>query len=773
MTRRPIPILLLILTLVIITIVSPSRAQNAKRDTTPIVPVIPSADHADPQRVFLEHADQLMSKPGVDYQILVGNVQFRRGGMYMYCDSAHFSDVTGNFDAFGNVRMEQGDTLFIYADQLAYEDSLKLAVLYADDGKVVRLINRDVTLETPVFNYDMGIDLGYYENVSGKLFDKLNVLTSVNGEYDPTTKEAIFTSNVHLTSRNKNNTDTLEIFTDNLYYNTMTHIARMDDESTVRNTDGIIYTSNGEYNTDSMTTRLYQRSTVVSMMESSRGTTLTADTIYFDRRLGRGEAFGKMILTDTINKAILEGDYGFFDQNIDSAFVTGRARAIQYRPVADGEDFDPDKVDTLYVNDRFTRSIETIYLHGDTIRAFRNIVQRTDTIFDQPATPVLPADSIKLSADSLALSGDSLAIPADTIGMVDSIALPSDSIAIPADSLVMTADTLAVPTDSLAVPIAADSTEMPQAQLLPAQPRFRVEEVVDTIRYMVAAPHVKFYRKDIQGLCDSLTYVSADSMLYMNYSPIVWSDNRQIFGDVINIHFKDTVTYNADSVAKSRMTPDKAIIPTGGFMAELIEDGYFNQLSGKEMVATFKNGLLSHLDVSGNVLAITFPEQNDSTINKVCNIESSFLAADFKDNTISYMKLWSETNATITPLYLAKKSLFFLQQFRWYVDFRPTNPDDIFNFSDDLKSLFVAARSKGASTRPGASSTKSTTKALPMSVGLIGNDAALPVNPANAAVESELQPAPSDAEAVDSDAEATDGNTEPEAATEATAEAES
>lgn len=654
MTKRPIPILLFILTLVLITIVSPSRAQNAKRDNTPIVPVIPSADHSNPDRVFLEHADRLLSKPGIDYQILVGDVRFRRGGMYMYCDSAHFSDVTGNFDAFGNVRMEQGDTLFIYADQLAYEDSLKLAVLYADDGKKVRLINRDVTLETPVFNYDMGIDLGYYEHVGGKLFDSLNTLTSLNGEYNPTSKEAIFTGNVHLVSRNNNDGDTLEIYTTNLYYNTLTHIARMDDESTVRNADGIIYTSEGEYNTDSMTTRLFSRSTVVSTMESSRGTTLTADTIYFDRRLGQGEAFGNMIMTDTINKMIMEGDYGYFDKMIDSAFVTGRARVIQYRPVGDG-DFDPDKVDTLYVNDTFTRSIETIYLHGDTIRAFRNIIQRNDTIYTELAQPA--------PADTLAAAGMQ---PVDAGAVADSIKA-SDN--------------------------AAPS---------PATP-FKVEEVSDTIRYVVAAPHVKFYRKDMQGLCDSLTYVSADTMVHMNYNPIVWSDNRQISGDVIQIHLREAVTYDADSVAKSRMMLDRAYIPSAGFMAELIEDGYYNQLSGKEMIAQFREGALSHLDVNGNVLAINFPEENDSTINKVWNIESSFLAADFKDNAISHLKLWSETSGTGTPLYLAKKSLFFLPTFKWYGEHRPLNPDDIFDFPDSLQAIFDAARSRGRSSAKTAS----------------------------------------------------------------------
>ncbi|MBD5228491.1 MAG: hypothetical protein HDS69_00360 [Bacteroidales bacterium] len=704
MTKRPVPIIAFVLTLVVLAIVSPLLAQNKGRDNSPIVPVIPGTDRSNPDKVFLEHADRLLSHSDVDYQILTGNVQFRRGGMYMYCDSAHFSEQTGNFEAFGNVRMEQGDTLFIYADQLAYEDSIKLAVLYADDGKNVRLINRDVTLETPVFNYDLGIELGYYENVGGKLFDSLNTLTSIDGEYNPTSKEAIFTGRVHLQSRNAQNGDTLEVYTHNLYYNTLTHIAKMDDESTIRNGDGIIYTSQGEYNTESTFAQLFSRSTVVSDMESSRGTTLTADTIFYDRRLGRGEAFGNMIMTDTINKMIMEGDYGYFDSMIDSAFVSGRARVIQYRPVGDG-DFDPDKVDTVYVNDKLTRSIETIYLHGDTIRAFRTITERRDTVF-------LPAD------------------PAQSVAPVDSLASVAATVATVAAAV--TDSVKAVDNDALKA--VSNDTELSIDSV--AVQRYNIKEWVDTVRYVVAAPHVKFYRKDMQGLCDSLTFVSTDTMLYMNYSPIVWSDSRQISGDIIKIHLKesdatpavpaavdsiaagaqdayaldddaDIDVYTADSIAaapapaepaRSRMMLDYAFIPTGGFMAEYLEDGFFNQLSGKEMMALFTDGSLSHLDVSGNVLAITFPEENDSTINKVLNIESSFLAADFKENTIERMKLWSETNATVTPLYLAKKSLFFLPAFKWYESFRPLNPDDIFDFPEALQALFDAARGRVAAT---------------------------------------------------------------------------
>ena len=97
----------------------PLKAQVLRVDRSePIVPTIGRADRHQAGKMFLERADSLISLPGNDYQILKGDVEFRKGDMFMYCDSAHFFDLTNSLQAFGNVRMEQGDTLFVYADEL-------------------------------------------------------------------------------------------------------------------------------------------------------------------------------------------------------------------------------------------------------------------------------------------------------------------------------------------------------------------------------------------------------------------------------------------------------------------------------------------------------------------------------------------------------------------------------------------------------------------------------------------------------------------------------
>lgn len=249
--------------------------------------------------------------------VVQGNVLFTKGPMYMRCDSAHFFPDTESMDAFGNVSMEQGDTLFVYADELNYDGATEVAYLYSDAGKNVRLINRDVMLETPEFTYDMRADIGYYA-AGGELTDAHNRLRSIEGEYMPTTKEANFYGRVHLNSRSDN--DTLDIYTDTLYYNTATHVAELYSPSRVVNARATIYTREGEYNTETNISRLYDRSTVVG---AEGGQQLTADTIFYDKQAGFGEGFGNVELTDTANSSIVLGDYGYYDQIIDSAYITG------------------------------------------------------------------------------------------------------------------------------------------------------------------------------------------------------------------------------------------------------------------------------------------------------------------------------------------------------------------------------------------------------------------------------------------------------------------
>ena len=150
---------------------------------------------------------------------------------------------------------------------------------------------------------------------------------------------------------------------------------------------------------------------------------------------------------------------------------------------------------------------------------------------------------------------------------------------------------------------------------------------------------------------------------------------EQIFGNKIIVHLNDS-------------TVDWARLPQFGFVAEHIDEEFYNQLTGKEMFATFEKGELRHLDVSGNVQAIMLPQEDDSTYNKIANLESSYMAADFSGQNLERMKLWPETSGTMTPLYLAKKNLFYLPTFRWFEPLRPLKPEDVFVITEEMRALF-------------------------------------------------------------------------------------
>jgi lipopolysaccharide export system protein LptA len=267
-------------------------------------------------KVELLHADEgradKFEMP--DAQVLIGSVKLRHDSMYMYCDSALVYESSNSVEAFGNVRMEQGDTLFIYGDYLYYDGIAQLAQLREN----VKMINRNTTLLTDSLNYDRLYNLGYYFE-GGTLMDEDNVLTSDWGEYSPATKLSVFNHDVKLVNPK------FILTSDTLKYDTNIKVATILGPSEIVSEENHIYSERGIYNTALDQGELLDRSVL-----TNEGRRLTGDSLYYDRKRGFGEAFDNVVMTDTINKNMLTGDYCFYNELTDSAFATKRAVAIDY-----------------------------------------------------------------------------------------------------------------------------------------------------------------------------------------------------------------------------------------------------------------------------------------------------------------------------------------------------------------------------------------------------------------------------------------------------------
>ncbi len=540
---------------------NPQHAQAARkgskgRSVSRITPQIPKANRNQTNKVFLENADILKANEYIsrDYQVLKGNVRFRRGDMYMFCDSAYFYAETSSLDAFGNVRMTQGDTLWVYSDVLHYYGDQGVAELRSN----VRLENSSTTLLTDALDYEINSNVGYYFD-GGTIVDNRNntELKSQYGRYELDTKQAEFSRDVHLIN------DRYEMFTDMLDYNTQTHIAHITSETLIVSDSNTINTTNGWYNTSADDATLYERAVITA----KDGKTLLGDTVYYNRKRNYGEARGNVVITDPTNKVILDGDYGYHDDNAHYSYVTRRARAREFSQK------------------------DTIYLHADTLCTLINHVVN--------------------------------------------------------------------------------------------------DSVNDSVRVLRAFNQVRFYRNDVQGICDSLQLSEADTIINMYNHAVVWNLERQIFGDEINVHLNDSAA-------------DWAMLPLGGFMAEHLGEIYYDQLSGKKMKAWFEEKELRRLDVDGNVQVIMFPQEKDSTYNKMVSAESSYMRLNLKPKQeVDRITMWPEVSGKVTPLYLAKKADLYLPQFQWYDALRPKSPDDIYDVSEELKQLMRTIQG-GTRRRAGA-----------------------------------------------------------------------
>lgn len=267
-------------------------------------------------KVYLIHSNTLSFDKAVkpDAQILNGDVCFRHDSSYMYCDSAYFFEQTNSLEAFSNVRMEQGDTLFVYGDYLFYDGNTQVAYLREN----VRMENGQVTLFTDSLNYERIPNIGYYFE-GGLIVDSLNQLSSFYGQYSPETKLAVFNDSVQV-----ENPDFI-LYSDTLHYDTESKVATILGPSVIVSDSGTIHTSRGWYDTVNNTSLLLDQSQVESGEKI-----LIGDSIFYNRDTGMGEVYGNMSLIDTAQHVTLQGEYGYYNEQTGYAFATDSARFLEY-----------------------------------------------------------------------------------------------------------------------------------------------------------------------------------------------------------------------------------------------------------------------------------------------------------------------------------------------------------------------------------------------------------------------------------------------------------
>ena len=176
---------------------------------------------------------------------------------------------------------------------------------------------------------------------------------------------------------------------------------------------------------------------------------------------------------------------------------------------------------------------------------------------------------------------------------------------------------------------------------------------------------VRFYRTDLQGVCDSLVFSSKDSCLTLYHDPILWNGNQQLLGEEIMVYMNDS-------------TIDWAHIQNQALSVERLDSLNYNQVSGKDMKAYFEGGEMKQVDVIGTVRLVYYPMEKDSTLLGMNYSETSQLSMFLENRKLKKMSMSPKANGTLYPMTQIPPAKMKLDNFVWFDYVRPLSKEDIF-----------------------------------------------------------------------------------------------
>ncbi len=329
-----------------------------------------------------------IKKGGKEYQKLVGNVQFKQENATMRCDSALLDKADNSFEAFGNVQINENDSLFLYSNYLNYKGNDKKAFV----REKVRLTDGEMNLSTEQLDYDLKTRIAYY-TVGGHIVSGDNVLDSRIGSYDANSKVFSFKKSVVLTHPE------YVLKSDTLLYNSQSKVAFFFGPTTIQGEQGFIYCENGWYNTYTKRARFSRNAYVINEEYY-----LKADSLLYGGDYGVDTAIRNVFMRDSVNHTILTGHYGIYNRNTSRAEMT-KQPMVSVAMEDDSLHIAGDKL--LSISDSANRKSIFAYHH---VRMFRQDMQgdcdsmhysQVDSMIYMEGAPLLWNEKQQMKADSI------------------------------------------------------------------------------------------------------------------------------------------------------------------------------------------------------------------------------------------------------------------------------------------------------------------------------------------------------------------------------------
>lgn len=544
---------------------------------------------------------------------LVGNFAAHHNGAVITCDSA----VRYNdmlIECFGHVLINK-NTTYVYGDRADYNGLQNEARVYSE---LVKVVDGDATLYTRRFLFNTLDNVGKFGN-GGVVVKGENLLESDRGYYYANRREVACVERVEM--RN----ETYQLKGDSVIYDLQTDHAYFFDNTNIWNQQGdYLYADRGEYEKPDELYSLTRNGYVLTDKQE-----LWSDSLDYYRATGHLVLRRNIQIDDTEHKSLAFGDYGEYWKEPVRALLTRRPAVVSY---------DPQQGDSLF-------------MRADTIWVL--------TVFPFADADTLRSDSLPTQADSAGLRSPSRtpgarpSAGADSLGHDELSARGADSLARPAreNASAQTASVDAESASAASEPASvADSTALTAADSM--------------YRMVKAYRDVRMFRSDFQAVCDSLVAFSSDSTIHLYIDPVLWNETNQVTSDVMDVFTEHEQIERVEFVGRPMMITE-------------LDTMYYNQVTGKEMTAFFRNNQIFRNDVNGNVQTIYYLQEDDSPrVVNLLVVEGGSMTSYIEQRKVDKIVYRANPVATIYPLdKIPEDQNLFLKDFKWEAERRPTQRD--------------------------------------------------------------------------------------------------
>ena len=415
---------------------------------------------------------------------LKGNVKLKQKDAILYCDSC-ILDNENNVFARGNVVIEQGDSVKIWADSARYFGFIRTADLFGD----VILENNTKKLFTEKLHYDLNTKIATY-NTKATLEDAntRTQLTSRRGQFNTQTKEAFFKDQVLVVDKN------FDLKTDTLRFNTQTNTAYFLAPTLIYLKDTAqFYTEGGYYDLDKDLAEFTQ-----TPQYKKGDQVATSDTMFYNGKTKeitlQGHAFSKdSVRQATANRII-------YNRETEKSELQG---------------------DAFYKDDKQEVKSDTVLVNG-----------KNKTYSTRGRSKIINGNQI-LQADFVDFK--------DSIGIAKGAVLWQDTAAkttIRCENMAYDQRTDYIKASGkrpiLTSLIDNDTLWLRADTIISYKPN-----ITDSARTLLAYFKVRTYKSNFQSTCDSLSFTEKDSTFRLFKNPIVWQDTSQMTADTMRILLKD------------------------------------------------------------------------------------------------------------------------------------------------------------------------------------------------------------------------------------------